>query len=314
MFNLFKKDQPSQPVWLPELQETRERWFTFLDKLEDKMEELCTAAIPELRDLLVNDDDMYKRTFLKVQAGVKGQLDHIRKKAADTFDEKVNNVFYRVEAATSVLDGNYSLLHDFRTACSDRYHHTFEEKWQLWYERLNETAVQDREGEYRAILTDFQNNQDKFSCKQCGSPIRIEKIFLISTYITCPHCQTQNTFEPGTQARNLQNIARELAEQRTVHLYKAYQQEEALERELYHKNHELKLSIIHEKDRAKLKQVEQTMAENESRRQESIRNAPQLHVQYLRAMYDEWNSITPDLKEHNEKMYLNQIAHIHRSV
>ena len=61
--------------------------------------------------------------------------------------------------------------------------------------------------------------------------IEIEKIFLIETYISCPYCQTQNTFAPSTQARNLQNIARGLAEQRTAHLYEEFERESKKEQE-----------------------------------------------------------------------------------
>lgn len=315
MFNLFKnsgKEKPG-PEWLPELHETRERWFVFLDKLEARMEELCLAAIPELKELIVNDEDPYKRTFLKVQSGVRGQLANIRQKASDTFEEKVNSVFSRLSMnMTAMLQGHTQLL-DFRTACSDRYYRVFEEKCRHWSEQLEQSALQDVEVEYRKILAEFEKVRSRFACRQCGSPIAINRIFFISTYITCTHCRTQNTFEPGAQARSLQHIARPLAEQRTASLYEAYKKEEQLERELYEQNHALQLSLIHERDTAKRRQAEADIQANEQRRRQCLANAPLLHRQYLRAMYDAWNEITPDLKEHNEKMYLNEVQHIERS-
>lgn len=311
MFNLFRKEgsQPP-PAWLQELNDTRNRWFSFLDKLEQRMEELCTAAIPELKELMATDEDQYKRTFLKVQSGIRGQLQNIRSKAADTYEEKVNAVYYRFDAQISVLDDHHNLVSDFRAACSDRYHDEFDRKLNHWLTQIEQTAARDLEVEYKKIIAEFDSIKDKFTCKQCGGTIGIEKIFLISTYITCPHCQTQNTFEPGTQSRNLQNIARELAEQRTKALYEAYKEEEGVERVMYQRNHDLELSLIHEKDKKRIQLVEAEMALNEARRQQSITGAPKLQLQYLRAMYDEWNSITPDLKEHNEKMYQNEAAYI----
>ncbi|GAA6768084.1 hypothetical protein AAFH68_40360 [Flavobacterium sp. CGRL1] len=52
------------------------------------------------------------------------------------------------------------------------------------------------------------------------------------------------------------------------------------------------------------------MDDLEEQRQAAIKNAPKLYQVYLRAMYDEWNKITPDLKEHNEKMYQNQLQYL----
>ena len=100
-----------------------------------------------------------------------------------------------------------------------------------------------------------------------------------------------------------------MAEQRTAHLNKAYETEKDKERDLYHQRHELSLSIIHESNKKVLSEVQSKMDDLEEQRQFAIQNAPKLRQIYLRAMYDEWNKITPDLKEHNEKMYQNQLKY-----
>jgi len=311
VFGLFnnKKNEKEEafPEWYPELQESQQRWFTFLEKLESKMEELATAAIPELKQLLEDDDDFYKRTFHKVYSGVNGQLNNIREKARDTYEEKINDVYYRYDSQVSVLSKHHSLLSDFRSACGDRYHDEFENKYDYWRKQIEKTQERDLEIEYEKILNEFETIKDKFNCTQCSGNITIEKIFLIETYITCPYCQTQNTFAPSTQGRNLQNIARGLAEQRTAHLYEEFETENDKERDLYHQRHELSLSKIHESDKKVLSEIQAKMDELEEQRQFAIKNAPKLKQIYLRAMYDEWNKITPDLKEHNEKMYQNQL-------
>ncbi|MCP2028959.1 DNA-directed RNA polymerase subunit RPC12/RpoP [Flavobacterium sp. HSC-32F16] len=314
MFGLFNKSKDKEnegnsqtfPEWYAELQESQQRWFAFLEKLEAKMEELAEAAIPELKQLLQEDEDIYKRTFHRVYSGVNGQLNNIREKARDTYEEKIDSIYYDLNSRISVLDKNHDLLSDFRSACSDRYN-DFDDKYDYWRKQIDKTQERDLEIEYKKILDEFETIKDKFSCTQCGGNIKIEKIFLIETYISCPYCKTQNTFAPSTQGKNLQNIARELAEQRTVHLYEEFENENNKERELYHQRHELSLSKIHESDKKVLGEIQAKMDNLEEQRQFVIKNAPKLRQIYLRAMYDEWNKITPDLKEHNEKMYQNQL-------
>ncbi len=309
MFGLFNKKESGEPLpeWFATLEESKERWFLFLEKLEIKIEELCTAAIPELKELLATDEDIYKRTFHHVYAGVNGQLQNIREKARDTYEDKIIDMYENIKPEISVLNPYYNLLSDFRTVCSERYHKDFEQKYEYWQNQLEKTRERDLEIEYNKIVTEFDAIKNKFNCKQCGGNITIEKIFFMTTYITCSHCQTQNTFDPSTQARTLQNFAKELAEQRTSHLYEIYLTENNKERELYHERHELSLTTIHEKNKKVLEQKSIQMDTLEKQRKEVIKNAPKLYQTYLRAMYDEWNKITPDLKEHNEKMYENQI-------
>ncbi|MCC9016301.1 MULTISPECIES: hypothetical protein [Flavobacterium] len=310
MFGLFNKQKDEAlPEWYSELQQSQERWFNFLEKLEAKLEEFATAAIPELKEILQSDDDLYKRAFHRVYSGVNGQLSNIREKARDTYEEKIIDVYNHYNSQISVLSKHHNLVSDFRSVCSDR-HNDFEDQYEYWRTQIEKTQERDLEIEYQKILDEFEAIKNKFNCTQCGGNIEIEKIFLIETYIQCPYCNTQNTFAPSTQARNLQNIARGLAEQRTAHLYKAFEIENNKERELYHQRHELSLSKIHESDKKVLSQILAKMEELEEQRQFVIQNAPKLHQAYLRAMYDEWNKITPDLKEHNEKMYQNQLQYL----
>ena len=310
MFGLFNKQKNEEdiPEWYSGLQESQERWFSFLEKLEAKMEEFATAAIPELKEILQTDDDLYKRTFHKVYSGVNGQLSNIREKARDTYEEKIIDVYQNYNSQISVLSKHHNLVSDFRTACSDRYN-DFEDKYEYWRKQIEKTQERDLEIEYKKILDEFESIKNKFSCKQCGGNIEIGKIFLIETYISCPYCQTQNTFAPSTQGRNLQNIARGLAEQRTAHLHEAFEIENNKERDLYHQRHELSLSTIHQSNKKILSEIKAKMDELEEQRQFAIQNAPKLYQVYLRAMYDELNKITPDLKEHNEKMYQNQLKY-----
>jgi hypothetical protein len=301
---MFKKRRPE---WADRLDQSRERWFTFLEKLEERMEELCTAAIPELKEVLAKDDDVYKRNFHKVYSGVQGQLGNIRQKAYDTYDEKILGDYYSLVHQVSALDPGYDYLKEFQNQCSERYNDVFEKKLNYWEKQIEMTKEEDLEIKYKKILDEYETVKHKFTCKQCGAALSIDKIFFISTYVACPACRTQNTFAPSSSAQMIQHFSRDLAHQRVSSLYEAYVTENEKERIYYHQIHKLRLSNI-SSGKAEKKKAEQEMAQLEQERKASIENTPKLYRIYLRALYDEMNKITPDLKEHNEKMYENAIS------
>jgi len=305
MFGFGKKE--TAPDWLATVQETEQRWFTFLDKLEARMAELCEAAIPELQQMMATDDDQFKRTYLKVKAGINGQLENIRQKAYDAYDEKILSVYRNISDGVSAFSPYHDVISDFRDRCSDRYHQQFDQTYNTWWDKIAQTEQEDLEIKYNAILADYKATKNDFHCSQCGGNITIEKIYFITTHLACPHCNTQNTFEPCTQARSLEHIARSLAEQRTAHLLQAYNDELSRERDLYHQRHILHLSMIHDKIKDVITQKKQHEAELENKRQASIKSAPQLYEIYLREMFNEWNKIVPDIAEHNERFYQSQL-------
>ena len=306
MFNSSKqKNEEQLPEWVTQCNETQERWLVFLDKLETKMNELCEAAIPELINLFINDEDHYKRTYHKVLSGVKGQLNQIRKKAADAYDDKVNALYDGIKGQVSVMSPHYNLLLDFRTQCSEIYHRRFDNSYQSWVNKVEDTQQEDYEIQYEAILVAFKSIKESFTCQQCGGNITIPKIFFIATNITCPHCQTQNTFEPGTQARDLEHLGRKLAEQRTAPLLLTYQNKVQEERDIYFEKRELKLQRFTSKQAETDNKILQEILE--AKRQQAIKDALALYEIYLRAMFNQWNKIVPDLATQNEKFYLRQL-------
>ncbi|WP_343703781.1 hypothetical protein [Chitinophaga sp.] len=239
------------------MQQTKERWFVFLEKLEVRMEEMCTAAVPELKKVFEEDTDPYKRTHGRLLAGLLGQLNQIRAKATEVKEQQIIGLLYTT--------GHTAFA--FQEACYNR-HYQFEEKVHYYTSLLQEAAgEQDLETFYQEQMAAFEQIKDKFTCKQCSGHIGIPKMFFIATYVTCPWCQTQNTFLPSSGARMVLHQARSLAEQRTAHLLKAY---------------------------------ENSQPQN-----------PALYKQYLRAMFDEWNKITPDMAAENEKFYLRLLEDYH---
>ncbi|WP_142687197.1 hypothetical protein [Chitinophaga polysaccharea] len=263
MFGLFGRKYEN-PALIAEISSRQERWFAFLDKLEARMQEMTAAAIPELQRVFREDTDPYKRAHHQMVQGLIGQVNQMRNKANEIKDENIISFVYEAESTIPSITSSAGLayhgkLHTFRMACLNR-HFIFEEKINEAIELLkNAAGEQDLEGAYREELAAFERIRDKFSCRQCGGNITIPKMFFIDTYITCPFCQSQNTFSPSTGARMVLHQARSLAEQRTAHLLRNYE--------------------------------------------ESRPKNPALYRLYLRAMFDEWNRIVPDMAGENEKFY-----------
>lgn len=264
MFGFDKKSNDDAQPLSPEIQQKQDRWFAFLEKLEARMEEVCEAAIPQLQEVFEQDTDPYKRAHGRMLAGLIGQISELRRKAdevkekeiihfSDVFDSSfTNRAFY-------VGSDPFKQLYQFKDACYDR-HRIFEERMEQIADKLRDAAgEQDLEAAYQQQLTEFEKIKDKFNCTQCGGNITIPKMFSIVTYVTCPFCQTQNTFHPSTEAQLVLHNARSLAEKRTAHLLKAYES--------------------------------------------AAQKDPELYKKYLRAMFDEWNSIVPEMATENEKFH-----------
>lgn len=297
MFDFLKSKEENKPEWLSEMNENQERWSTFLDKLETRMDELGEAAIPELIAAYNDKNDLYHQVWHTMSSGIKGQYKSIRDKVRDVKEEKINN-FFRSYIDNVGFDSKHrDLLYNFREVCLKR-EDLFEEKHQLWIDKINGTEDEDLELKYQTILNEYEEIKHQFTCKQCGGALFIPKMFFISTYISCSHCQTQNTFQPSSQAQQLEHLGRSLAEKRTAHLLEAYNHAINKERDLYHQKHNEEIS--HNVDK-------QQIANLENQRQETIKNAPALYEKYLRAMFDEWHKIVPDLREQNERFYESQL-------
>jgi len=298
MFNFFKnKDDRNPPEWLAEMNDNRQRWFAFLEKLEIRMDELGEAAIPELVEAYNDKTDSYHQIWHNMASGVRGQYKSIMDKVRAVKEQKVNDFFnYHIDQVK--FDSEYrDLLYNFRSDCIDR-ENIFEAKHQHWIDKIRATEDEDLELKYQNILNEYEEIKHQFACKQCGGALVIPKMFFISTYISCPHCQTQNTFQPSTQAQQLEYLGRSLAEKRTAHLLEAYHQAVDRERDLYHQRHRVEVSANKDK---------QQIIDLENQRKETIENAPALYEKYLRAMFDEWHKIVPDLQEQNERFYESQL-------
>jgi RNA polymerase-binding transcription factor DksA len=299
MFGLFSNQATNNEATaaIKEMEETRERFFVFIGKLEQKMKEFAEASLPELTELNNTDTDEYKRAYHRMKAAVLGQLDSIQKKALEVKEEKITN--FRFTTNDHALSTAY---YDFRNDCYDRYHQLDELK-NHYRGQVEATYSENYEVKYQQILDEYEAIRNKFACVQCGSPIVIEKIYFTTTYITCPACQTRNTFEPSSKAKTLEQLGRSLAEQRTAHLLKEHDAIPAKTQELYLERHKIQLSLIQEKDNRVIREKTSRIEELGKLHEELERKRPALYQTYLRAMFDEWNKINPALTEEHEKFY-----------
>lgn len=280
-----------------EMQDTQQRFVTFVDKLEIKLKEFAEASLPELKEMNDNDEDTYKQTYHRMKSAVLGQVDSIRKKACDVLEEKV--MLYQVPWDETALRQQFM---DMRNTCQERYAR-LEDLIQYYREKIEETFSEDLEAQYQYILDEFERIKDKFLCTQCGGGLTIDKIYFTTTYITCPFCQTQNTFEPSSQAKSLEHLGRSLAEKRTAHLLKASHNNGQLEQDAFREKHRLEMDLSFEqnsREKSRLAAELTTAVQHwENTRNETMR----LYKNYLRAMFDEWNNINPGLMAEHERFH-----------
>ncbi|WP_293915722.1 MULTISPECIES: hypothetical protein [unclassified Sphingobacterium] len=303
MFNLFSKRENlghennfhSMEELSKILIENRERLFVFLNKLEVKMQEFTEAALPELEELKIRDEREYGIFY----SGIQGQLNSIIEKAEAIYQDKIETVYQHLSVEVDSLHPMYHKLTDFRITCSDRLYNDFHKKYNYYREQLEHTNQTDYEVLYQKILDEHARIKDRFRCQQCGDTIHLTKIYFITTYLTCPSCQTKNTFRPGTLSQRLEDIGRGLAEQRTRHLLEKYHKEQENERILYHRAHELKLKLASNRT----SELQQQLDMLEEQRQQSLKIAPKYYQEYQRAMFDEWKVLVPDLAEQTENFY-----------
>lgn len=281
MFNLFggKNNTAEEKAQMEQLNALETRWSTFLIKLEEKYDEVIEAIEMEAPQIYKEDEDQFKRAYQRFKSGMEGQLTNIQKKAYETKDKQI--LTYYNSHDYGAMHPSHDALYEWRSRCLDLHN--------KWENRINakrnavfakiEQQTTDLEAQYTSILNEYEAIKNKFKCKQCSSPLSIDTIYFISTYITCPSCRTQNTFEPGTQIRTLEHIARPLAEQRTKHLHQQYEQH------IYNGPHD------NSEQRRKGKEIETAYYEK-----------------YLRAMFNEMNRIIPEKHKQNEQFYERLLA------
>jgi RNA polymerase-binding transcription factor DksA len=312
MLNLFGKNKGQEsnalPEWTTEMQEIEQRWKGFLQKMEQRLHELGEASIPELQEAFKEDQANDSNNYHKMCAGVIGQIRGMDSKANEVYDDKIIGFYTNLMMIHSTASNpGREMLDDFRSSNHDLLN-AFEAKCNEWIDKAQATEVENPEEKYRNILNTYETIKDKFKCSQCGGKIKIDRIYFINTYIKCEHCQTQNTFDPGTIIKELEWVTRTLAEARTQHLLDAYDEANAIINDLHDQIHSTKMDAAFEESKSKKTALEGKIVALKEQRKKRLGEAPLLYQKYLRAMFDEWHVLMPDMKEQNERVYEGMLA------
>ena len=207
----FHKKNDSQTAQTAKATETElvQRFGVFLDKLMARATEMHDELKASAQSVADADTDPFKRSFLQFKSGMLAQFTAIIQKG---------NTVYQNEVAPKASTGEFMVI---STLFND---------WQTKMLGLTSTAFdhvveRDLEKEYAEILGEYERYTHQFQCKQCGSSLDIQTFYFTATYIACPYCRTQNTFDPGTKVRRVEHLARPLAELRCRPLFLQYQEQ-----------------------------------------------------------------------------------------
>jgi hypothetical protein len=263
MFGFFK-NKYDNPALLEEIRQTEEKWFAFLDKLEARLEELCLAAVPELIAVFKEDSDPYKRAHIRMRTGLIGQINQIRRKANDANEERIIPFIYRSGTG----------LPDLISSAGRKYHERLYHFKMACLHRHQQFEAKINEGIELLMAAEGQNDLEAAYQEQL---IQFERI---KDQFSCKQCAAKMSIPkmfyiaayiqcPFCQTQNIYTPSTEMQ-------MVFYQARNLAEQRTKH------LLLIYEQSSPK---------------------KPELYRQYLRSMFDEWNKITPDMREENERFY-----------
>jgi len=196
--------QPTKPADVGGLEQ---RYLTFVDKLVARGRELVAEAVPQLQQMVAASDDINDLAPRRVAAAVTTQFEELRAKATQVLTEQILSPDLSFQGLLRL--NTWVGSRDICTArCEQLTRLTIR-----WREQVERAAQPDYVSEYRKVLAEFDATKDSYRCQQCGSPLTIDRIFVIDVYVTCPQCQTQSHFAPSTAARALNHVAIFLARQ-----------------------------------------------------------------------------------------------------
>ncbi|WP_299314379.1 hypothetical protein [uncultured Aquimarina sp.] len=173
---------------------TQNRWNTFLTKIEDRFHEVLSKTEVVL-PLLFEATDFETTTFQNAWQGIYSQASDLISKIEDTWYNKVEDTFLNVD----LDDDSIQLIKERNKGF--QLQHNLDQELKSYEVRIFSEAAK----KLLAIAKDTLSKD--FSCTQCQAKLPVKNNFFRSYYSTCDYCQTVNTFEPGTKARNIEHFA-----------------------------------------------------------------------------------------------------------
>lgn len=260
----FLKNKYDNPALLEEIRQTEEKWFVFLDKLETRLDELCAAAIPELIAVFNQDSDPYKRAHSRMLTGLIGQISQLQQKGIEAKEAHI----------IPFMKASSSLLPDLISSAGRKYHDRLYRFQMACFDRHHQ--FEDKVNEGIAALRSAKGNTDLEAVYQR----QLTEFERIKDSFNCKQCGGKVSIPkmffiatyiqcPFCQSQNTYTPSTEM-------------------QMLFHQAR----SLAEQRTKHLLQDYENSRPKN-----------PALYRQYLRAMFDEWNKITPDMVAENERFY-----------
>ncbi|GIM51367.1 hypothetical protein CAPN004_03970 [Capnocytophaga cynodegmi] len=202
------------------MEELHIRFENFLNKLTERANELAKETKSSVQDFYNDDIDPHKRSFFNFKMGIQGQFTSIINKAQEVFDNQIQfhepTIREKQTPEGNIKEKWFRKIHDEFENWKDQIRNLSDDTFKDVKEKSPEITLQE-------IIDEYNQIKDNFHCTQCGGKLDINEIYFIATYVPCPYCQTQNTFVPSTKMRELEFIAKDLAEERTKKEEKRYE-------------------------------------------------------------------------------------------
>lgn len=164
-----------------ELQETINRWKTYLQKIEQRFEESLQQAEETCKDLLIESNyDYYE--VMKTWMAIKSQINDISKGITQTWEQKVYpqlSLHTHLDLQKELHESNFTYFLLIRL------------------EQFERNLKADLSQTFYNLVIQLANQ--RFSCTQCHSPLAIQSNVFRAHYVTCNYCQATNTFTPDTK-------------------------------------------------------------------------------------------------------------------
>lgn len=192
--------------------DTQKRWDDFLKKINDRFEEILQKT-ETLLPLLFESTDLETTTFHNAWQGIYSQANELIWKIDSTWNDKVEEAFEDAGAEFGSKQFNQERDKGLRSRFN------LEQK-------LKSYEVKIFAGAAKKLLKEVKETLSKdFCCTQCQAKLAVKDNFFRSYYSTCQYCQTVNTFEPGTKARNIEHFAiHALGEEAALEHYLLYEE------------------------------------------------------------------------------------------
>jgi hypothetical protein len=181
---------------VPTPSQAASRWSAFLDKIEGRFHELVGSseqALPELVDL----SGFELTPFMNALTAVRVQCMELIHKVETTWHGQVEAAF---EAELGEGAGPRARIEAERER-GEALAFKLEQELRQAEVQIAALAAE------RIVAQARKTLGADFKCSHCSAPLAVKEQFFRSYYVTCQFCQTVNTFEPGTVARQVEHFS-----------------------------------------------------------------------------------------------------------